>query len=79
MPKNAIISKERVTLLEILDRVLDKGVTITGDITISVANVDLIYIALRVLLSSIETMEKLKYGDKEHSSETTSVATGIGF
>ncbi len=79
MPKNAIISKERVTLLEILDRVLDKGVTITGDITISVADVDLIYISLRVLLSSIETMERLKYGAPEHSSETTSVATGIGF
>ncbi|MBM3242142.1 gas vesicle protein [Candidatus Poribacteria bacterium] len=79
MPKDAIISKEKVTLLEVLDRVLDKGVTITGDITISVANVDLIYIALRVLISSIETMERLKDSDTVHSSETTSVATGIGF
>jgi hypothetical protein len=94
MPKDAIISKERVTLLEVLDRVLDKGVTITGDITISVANVDLIYIALRVLISSIETMERLKDhkqdecenfvfagqdSNKVHGSKTTSVATGIGF
>jgi hypothetical protein len=79
MPKDAIISKERVTLLEVLDRVLDKGVTITGDITISVANVDLIYIALRVLISSIETMERLKDSGEEHDSKTTSVATGIGF
>jgi hypothetical protein len=38
MPENAVISKENVTLLEILDRVLDKGVTITGDITISIAD-----------------------------------------
>jgi len=79
MPKDAVISKEKVTLLEILDRVLDKGVTITGDITISVADVDLVYIALRVLISSIETVERLKYSERESSGETTSVATGIGF
>ena len=79
MPKDAVISWEKVTLLEILDRVLDKGVTITGDITISVADVDLIYIALRVLISSIETMEKLRQGKNlEPDSETTSFITGIG-
>lgn len=49
-----------VTLLEVLDRVLDKGVVISGDIVISVANVDLIYVGLKVLLSSVETMEKLR-------------------
>jgi hypothetical protein len=51
-----------VTLLEILDRVLTKGVVISGDIVISVADVDLIYLGLRVLLSSVETMEKMKRG-----------------
>ncbi|MCX7001933.1 MAG: gas vesicle protein [bacterium] len=51
---------EEVTLLEILDRVLDKGVVISGDIVISVADIDLIYLGLRVLLSSVETMEKMK-------------------
>ena len=49
-----------VTLLELLDRVLDKGVVISGDIVISVADVDLIYLGLRVLLSSVETMERLR-------------------
>ena len=49
-----------VTLLEVLDRVLDKGVVISGDMVISVANVDLIYLGLKVLLSSVETMEKLR-------------------
>ncbi|MEJ2704049.1 MAG: gas vesicle protein [Sedimentisphaerales bacterium] len=53
------VSKD-VTLLEVLDRVLDKGVVISGDMVISVANVDLIYLGLKVLLSSIETMEKLR-------------------
>jgi gas vesicle structural protein len=46
-----------IALVELLDRVLDKGVVIAGDITISVADVDLIYLGLRVLLT---TPDKLK-------------------
>lgn len=58
---NNIIAKSKdVTLLEILDRVLDKGVVIAGDMVISVADVDLIYLGLKVLLSSVETMGKLR-------------------
>jgi len=52
--------QERVTLLEILDRALEKGVVISGDIVISVADVDLVYLGLKVLLSSVETMEHLR-------------------
>lgn len=48
-----------VTLLELLDRVLDKGVVLTGDITLSVADVDLVYIGLRVLLSSVEAAQRI--------------------
>lgn len=46
-----------VTLLELVDRLLDKGVVLSGDITLSVADVDLIYVGLRVLLSSVEAAE----------------------
>jgi gas vesicle structural protein len=49
-----------VTLLEVLDRVLNKGVVVAGDLVISVADVDLIYVGLRILLSSVETMERLR-------------------
>ena len=42
------------------DRVLNTGVVVNGEITISVANVDLLYLNLGVLLTSIETMNKLK-------------------
>jgi hypothetical protein len=42
-----------------VDRVLNKGVVLTGDITLSVAGVDLVYVGLRVLLSSVETLESL--------------------
>jgi len=47
-----------VTLLELVDRVLNKGVVLSGDITLSVANVDLVYVGLRVLLASVATMEE---------------------
>ncbi len=56
----AVAKSRNVTLLEILDRVLDKGVVLSGDMVISVADVDLIYLGLKVLLSSVETMEKLR-------------------
>ena len=46
--------EEEVTLLELLDRVLDKGVVLAGDITLSVADVDLVHVGLRVLLTSVE-------------------------
>lgn len=52
--------ERKVTLLEVLDRVLDKGVVVSGDIVISVADVDLIYLGLKVLVSSVETMEHLR-------------------
>jgi hypothetical protein len=43
-----------VTLLDLVDRVVDHGVVLSGDVTISVADVDLIYLGLRALLTSVE-------------------------
>ena len=51
--------QQQVTLIELVDRVLNKGVVLTGDITLSVANVDLVYVGLRVLLASVSTLERL--------------------
>jgi gas vesicle structural protein len=51
--------EQQITLLELVDRVLNKGVVLTGDITLSVADVDLVYVGLRVLLASVGTIERL--------------------
>ena len=51
-------AEQELTLLELLDRVLDKGVVLSGDITLSVADVDLVFVGLRVLLSSVEAAER---------------------
>ena len=49
---------QQVTLLELVDRVLNKGVVLSGDITLSVAGVDLVYVGLRVMLASVATLEQ---------------------
>jgi hypothetical protein len=48
-----------VTLLELVDRVLNTGVVLVGDITLSVADVDLVYVDLRLLLASAGTLDRL--------------------
>jgi hypothetical protein len=50
---------DEVTLVELVDRVLNKGVVLTGDLTLAVADVDLVYVSLRVLLASAGTLERL--------------------
>jgi hypothetical protein len=56
-----LVAKEKeVTLLDLLDRILNKGVILWGDVTISVADVDLIYLGLKVLLASVETAEQMR-------------------
>jgi hypothetical protein len=46
---------ERVSLCEAIDRVLNKGAVVMGDLMISVADIDLVYLGLRLVLTSIET------------------------
>ncbi len=46
-------AEEHVSLCEAIDRVLNKGVVLTGDVIISVADVDLIYLGLNVVLTSV--------------------------
>lgn len=50
------LKNREATLLEVLDRVIDKGAVVDGDIYLSVADIDLICINLKLLLSSIETL-----------------------
>jgi len=42
------------TLLDLLDRLLNKGVVLSGDIVLGVAGVDLVYLQLSALLSAID-------------------------
>lgn len=46
-------------LLDILDRVLDKGLVVAGDIRVSLANVELLTIRIRLLVCSVDKAEKI--------------------
>lgn len=53
------LNEVELSLLETLDHVLNRGLVITGEITIAVADVDLIFIGLNVLISSVETAHEV--------------------
>src|ERR1051325_8681716 len=63
---------ERVGLVDAVDHLLNRGAVLTGEATISVAGVDLVYLGLRVLLSSVENLP----GDE--GGEGTNLPTGPG-
>ena len=47
------------TLVDLLDRVLDKGLVVAGDVSISLANVELLTIRIRLLVCSIDKAEQI--------------------
>jgi len=52
------IAEREVALVDLVDRLLGGGVVIAGDITLSVADVDLVYVGLRALVTSVATAEE---------------------
>jgi hypothetical protein len=49
---------EENTLLELLDRLLNTGVVLCGDLVVSVADIELLYLRLQLTLSSVETARR---------------------
>ena len=54
-PVSRRANSNRAELAEALDRVLHKGAVLRGDVVISVADVDLVYLDLRLFLSAVDT------------------------
>ena len=52
------LAEQDVALIDLVDRLLGGGVVIAGDITLSVADVDLVRVSLRALISSVATLEE---------------------
>ena len=52
------IVEQEAALVDLVDRLLAGGVVIAGDITLAVADVDLVYVQLRALISSVATAEE---------------------
>ena len=55
MARDIAFDQDRMSLCEVLDRVLNTGVVVVGEVVISVAEIDLIYLNLQLLLTSVET------------------------
>jgi len=52
------IEPDDCTVLELLDRLLHKGVVLGGELTISVADIELVYLRLQLTLCSVETARR---------------------
>jgi hypothetical protein len=69
---------EHISLCEALDRILNKGAVIVGEVTISVANIDLVYLGLQVVLTSIETARKIASNSDNPSPIRLGLGAGAG-
>jgi hypothetical protein len=63
-------SQREVALVEVLDRALGAGVVITGDITLSLADIDLVDLSLRLVVGSVSTLRG-ELADDEHEELLT--------
>jgi hypothetical protein len=52
------LAERDVALVDLLDRLLGGGVVIAGEITLAAADIDLVHVSLRALVSSVETARK---------------------
>jgi len=63
------------SLADILERVLDKGVVIAGDVSVSLVGIELLTIKLRLLVASVDKAKELGINWWEHDPALTAGAT----
>jgi hypothetical protein len=56
--RDEIARQREVALVDLVDRLLAGGVVLGGDVTLSIADVDLVYVGLRALITSVATAEE---------------------
>jgi hypothetical protein len=54
-----------VTLLDLLDRLLQGGIVVQGDVTLAVADIDLVNLSLRLVVSAVDAVERELLGQVE--------------
>ena len=62
------------TLVDVLERVLDKGIVIAGDIQINLLDIELLTIKLRLIVASLETAKEVGIDWWEHDPALSSLA-----
>lgn len=66
-PPEPAVRAERIALVDLLDRVLAGGVVIVGDVTLSIADVDLVTVSLRALVTSVTALMDTMDDAQEYS------------
>jgi len=85
LPKNSQANASRTiatstqgsTLADILERVLDKGIVIAGDISVSVASTELLHIRIRLLISSVDKAREMGINWWENDPYLTSKSQSL--
>jgi hypothetical protein len=62
-----------VSICELLDRVLNKGAVLTGELCISVADIELLYVGLSLVISSVETLIEAMDRDYSRTEQTVEI------
>src|SRR5688572_33454361 len=76
--RGVAVPRETTTLADLLDRVLDKGLVIAGDISVSLANVELLTIRIRLLVCSIDKAEQIGLNWWRHDRNLVAPGAGAG-
>ena len=72
--RTSLISSRPPGLVDVLDRILDKGLVIAGDIKVSLANVELLTLQIRLLVCSIDKAEQIGLNWWRYDSNLTTRA-----
>ena len=59
MPQELVHATEATTLVDVLERLLDKGIVIAGDIRIRLVDVELLTINIRLLIASVDRAKEM--------------------
>ena len=57
--RDELYRQRDVALVDLLDRLMAGGVVLGGDITLAIADVDLVYVGLRAIITSVATAEEM--------------------
>jgi hypothetical protein len=58
LPEDELFEPEQLVLSDLINRVLDKGVVVSAHVTIAIADIDLVQLDLRLLISSVATLQQ---------------------
>ncbi|HLM25108.1 MAG TPA: gas vesicle protein [Pyrinomonadaceae bacterium] len=73
--RSTLITARPPGLVDVLDRILDKGLVIAGDIKVSLANVELLTLQIRLLVCSIDKAEQIGLNWWRYDTNLTTRAT----